>query len=36
MKFNLVVKYPGIIISGVAFGIFILLPLSGFATGELN
>ena len=32
MKFNPFVKYPGIILSGVAFGIFILLPLSEFAS----
>ncbi|MBW6479139.1 MAG: ATP-binding protein [Bacteroidales bacterium] len=32
MKFNPVIKYPGIILSGVVFGIFILLPLSEFAS----
>ena len=32
MKFKAAVKYPGIIISGVAFGLFILLPLSEFAS----
>ncbi len=32
MNFKAAVKYPGIIISGVAFGLFILLPLSEFAS----
>jgi len=32
MKIKTVAKYPGIIIAGVVFGIFVLLPLSEFAS----
>lgn len=32
MKLKSVLKYPGIIIAGVVFGIFVLLPLSEFAS----
>jgi len=32
MKFIPAAKYPGVIITGVAFGIFVLLPLSEFAS----
>lgn len=32
IKFNSAVKYSGVIITGVAFGIFVLLPLSEFAS----
>jgi len=32
MKFNPAAKYPGVIITGVVFGIFVLLPLSEFAS----
>lgn len=32
MEIKTVAKYPGIIIAGVIFGIFILLPLSEFAS----